>query len=338
LITIAVDLFGGIEMNLLKVESLHVHFPVEQGIVKAVNGINFSINNGETLAIVGESGCGKSTTAHAIMRLISSPGYIAQGQIFFNNVDLATKSERYLESIRGKDMAMIFQEPMTSLNPVLRVGEQIAETIRIHTGANRKEAWMKAIEMMDHVGISTPERRAEQYPHQMSGGMRQRAMIAMALACEPKLLIADEPTTALDVTIQAQILRLMRKLQKEFDTAILFITHDLGVVAEMADRVAVMYLGLLVEEAPVEDIFHRPLHPYTQGLLRSVPDVTKKTERLHQIDGNVPTLSNMPDGCPFHPRCAKASDICKRTLPQLQTINTSRVACFHAEKSCEGVK
>ena len=318
------------KMTLIKVDNLHVHFPVEEGTVKAVKGISFEINSGETLAIVGESGCGKSTTAHALMQLLSSPGVIADGSMLFNKTDLAKQSDKYMQTIRGKDIAMIFQEPMTSLNPVIKVGEQIAETVRVHTGASKKEAWNKAVEMMDHVGIATPERRAEQYPHQMSGGMRQRAMIAMALACEPKLLIADEPTTALDVTIQAQILRLMRKLQKEFNTAILFITHDLGVVAEMADRVAVMYLGTLVEEAAVEQIFYRPQHPYTQGLLRSVPDVSKKAKRLNQITGTVPTLSNMPKGCPFHPRCEKATAKCQKQVPKLRDIAGHKVACFYA--------
>lgn len=319
-------------MRLINVENLHVHFPVEQGVVKAVRGISFEIECGETLAIVGESGCGKSTTAHALMRLISAPGYIDAGSIQVNNLNLLEQSERNMEKIRGKDIAMIFQEPMTSLNPVIQVGEQIAETVRIHTGASKKEAWQKAIEMMKNVGIATPERRAEQFPHQMSGGMRQRAMIAMALACQPKLLIADEPTTALDVTIQAQILRLMRRLQNEFNTAILFITHDLGVVAEMADRVAVMYLGTMVEEAPVEDVFYRPLHPYTQGLLRSVPDVSRRLERLNQIKGTVPTLKNMPQGCPFHPRCDQATEQCRDEVPTLAGNGSHRVACWNVKR------
>ncbi len=319
-------------MRLINVENLHVHFPVEQGVVKAVRGISFEIECGETLAIVGESGCGKSTTAHALMRLISAPGYIDAGSIQVNNLNLLEQSERNMERIRGKDIAMIFQEPMTSLNPVIQVGEQIAETVRIHTGASKKEAWQKAIEMMKNVGIATPERRAEQFPHQMSGGMRQRAMIAMALACQPKLLIADEPTTALDVTIQAQILRLMRRLQNEFNTAILFITHDLGVVAEMADRVAVMYLGTMVEEAPVEDVFYRPLHPYTQGLLRSVPDVSRRLERLNQIKGTVPTLKNMPQGCPFHPRCDQATEQCRDEVPTLAGNGSHRVACWNVKR------
>ena len=322
-------------MSLIDVKDLHVHFPVEDRIVKAVKGISFSINSGETLAIVGESGCGKSTTAHALMKLISSPGIIAEGNIEFNNTDIAKQTEKYMQSIRGKDMAMIFQEPMTSLNPVIKVGEQIAEAIRVHTGIAKKEAWSKAVEMMSRVGISIPEKRAEQYPHQMSGGMRQRAMIAMALSCSPKLLIADEPTTALDVTIQAQILRLMRSLQQEFNTAILFITHDLGVVAEMADRVAVMYLGTLVEEASVNQIFYRPQHPYTQGLLRSVPDVSKRVNRLNQIKGTVPTLKNMPSGCPFHPRCNRAKDRCYKEVPKLRDFGEYKVACFNTEVEAE---
>ncbi len=318
----------GVKVALLAIKDLEVHYPIEAGIVKAVDGIDFTINPGETLAIVGESGCGKSTTAHAILRLIGSPGIIAGGSIVFDGVDFVQQSERYMEGVRGKDISMIFQEPMTSLNPVFKVGEQIAEVIRIHYGASRKEAWQQAIDIMERVGISTPERRAQQYPHQLSGGMRQRAMIAMALVCKPRLLIADEPTTALDVTIQAQILRLMRKLQDELDTAILFITHDLGVVAEMADRVAVMYLGNIIEMGSVVDIFYHAKHPYTQGLIRSVPDVTRKTGRLEQIVGSVPTLDNMPSGCSFNPRCPLATERCRQVKPDLIQVGDQYVACW----------
>ena len=316
-------------MSILEIKNLSVNYEVDSGIIKAVENISFSIDKGETLAIVGESGCGKSTTAHALMRLISKPGVIANGSIELDGLDLTKLKEKEMSKIRGKDMAMIFQEPMTSLNPVYKVGEQIAETIRIHTGQNRSQALSQAIKIMDKVGISNPATRAKQYPHQMSGGMRQRAMIAMALACEPKVLIADEPTTALDVTIQAQILRLMRKLQKDFNTAILFITHDLGVVAEVADKVAVMYCGNIVEVGPVVDIYYSPKHPYTKGLIESVPDVSKKMGRLCQIEGTVPSTDNMPEGCKFYPRCNYATDNCRDKFPNLNKLGEHKVACFN---------
>jgi len=324
-------------MSILEIKNLSVNYEVDSGVIKAVENISFSIDKGETLAIVGESGCGKSTTAHALMRLISKPGIIANGSIELAGLDLTKLKEKEMSKIRGKEMAMIFQEPMTSLNPVYRVGEQIAETIRIHTGQKRSQALEHAIQIMDRVGISNPATRAKQYPHQMSGGMRQRAMIAMALACEPKVLIADEPTTALDVTIQAQILRLMRKLQKDFNTAILFITHDLGVVAEVADKVAVMYCGNIVEVGPVVDIYYSPKHPYTKGLIESVPDVNKKMGRLSQIEGTVPNNSNMPEGCKFYPRCSHALNHCKDTIPHLNELGNHKVACFNPISSSKEV-
>jgi oligopeptide/dipeptide ABC transporter ATP-binding protein len=324
-------------MSILEIKNLSVNYEVDSGIIKAVENISFSIDKGETLAIVGESGCGKSTTAHALMRLISKPGIIANGSIELAGLDLTKLKEKEMSKIRGKEMAMIFQEPMTSLNPVYRVGEQIAETIRIHTGQKRSQALEQAIQIMDRVGISNPATRAKQYPHQMSGGMRQRAMIAMALACEPKVLIADEPTTALDVTIQAQILRLMRKLQKDFNTAILFITHDLGVVAEVADKVAVMYCGNIVEVGPVVDMYYSPKHPYTKGLIESVPDVNKKMGRLSQIEGTVPDNSNMPEGCKFYPRCSHALNHCKDTIPNLNELGDHKVACFNPINSSKEV-
>lgn len=323
-------------MNILEVNNLSVNYEVDSGTIKAVENVSFNIKEGETLAIVGESGCGKSTTAHALMRLISKPGVIAEGSIMLNGLDLTKLKERAMSNIRGKDIAMIFQEPMTSLNPVYKVGEQIAETIRIHTGQNRSQALAQAIQIMDRVGISNPATRAKQYPHQMSGGMRQRAMIAMALACEPKLLIADEPTTALDVTIQAQILRLMKKLQKDFNTAILFITHDLGVVAEVADKVAVMYCGNIVEVGPVVDIYYSPKHPYTQGLIESVPDVKKKMGRMTQIRGTVPDNNNMPKGCKFYPRCDNAIDKCENVFPHLVKMGYHEVACFNPKNVSKG--
>jgi len=299
---------------LVEVKDLRVHFHTEAGIVKAVDGVSFHINKGETLAVVGESGSGKSVTSLAIMRLLPrASGKLAGGSILFDGVDLALRSEAEMRRIRGTEIGMIFQEPMTSLNPVLAVGEQIAERLRVHSGLSQRAAMMQAIDMLRLVRIPDPKNRAENFPHQMSGGMRQRVMIAMALACRPKLLIADEPTTALDVTIQAQILDLMRSLQAEIGMAILFITHDLGVVAEMADRVVVMYGGRAVEEADVREVFARPRMPYTRALLRSVPRVDRAArhqERLEAIAGNVPNPLEMPAGCAFHPRCGFAAAAC----------------------------
>jgi oligopeptide/dipeptide ABC transporter ATP-binding protein len=294
-------------MPLLEVNNLETHFQTRAGLVRAVNGVSFQVNSGELLGLVGESGCGKSITALSIMRLISPPGKIVAGEIKFDGKNLLQLSEAEMRQIRGDDIAMIFQDPMTSLNPVYTVGEQIAEALRLHRKLSRKAARAAAVEAMKEVSIPDPARRVDDYPHQLSGGMRQRVMIAMALACDPKLLIADEPTTALDVTIQAQILELLNELRKNRDLAVLLITHDLGVVAEVADRVAVMYTGRIVEESPVSELFARPKHPYTEGLLRSVPKLTsatvEKKERLETIEGTVPSPTELPPGCHFAPRC-----------------------------------
>ena len=293
--------------RLLEVKDLQTHFPTRAGLVRAVDGVSFYVDGGELLGLVGESGCGKSITALSIMRLIAPPGKIVGGEIVFDGKNLLTLSESAMRAIRGDDIAMIFQDPMTSLNPVFTVGEQIAEALRLHRKLSRKDARVAAIEAMREVSIPDPARRVDDYPHQLSGGMRQRVMIAMALACDPKLLIADEPTTALDVTIQAQILELLDELRKTRELAVLLITHDLGVVAEVADRVAVMYTGKIVEESPVEELFARPRHPYTEGLLRSVPKLTAehvaRKERLETIEGVVPSPTNLPPGCHFAPRC-----------------------------------
>ena len=308
--------------TLIDVKNLKTYFDTDEGTVKAVDGVSFHIDRGETLAVVGESGSGKSVTSLSIMRLIPSPpGRIAEGEILFEGQDLAKKSEREMRKIRGNEISMIFQEPMTSLNPVYTVGDQIAEAIVLHQGKSYKQAMKMATEMLDLVGIPEPGKRVKNYPHQMSGGMRQRVMIAMALSCGPKLLIADEPTTALDVTIQAQILDLMRKLQHEIGMSILFITHDLGVVAEVADRVVVMYAGRAVEEGDVKEIYAKPQMPYTLGLLNSIPRVDKAAEhqeRLEAIPGNVPNPLYLPEGCSFHPRCRFMIDECKAAIPPLE--------------------
>ncbi|HKI58527.1 MAG TPA: ABC transporter ATP-binding protein [Trueperaceae bacterium] len=308
--------------RLLEVKDLKTYFDTDEGTVKAVDGVSFHIDRGETLGVVGESGSGKSVTSLSVMRLISTPpGRIASGQMLFEGQDLASKSEREMRRIRGNEISMIFQEPMTSLNPVYTVGDQIAEAIVLHQGKSYREAMRMSVEMLDLVGIPEPGKRVKNYPHQMSGGMRQRVMIAMALSCGPKLLIADEPTTALDVTIQAQILDLMRKLQKEIGMSILFITHDLGVISEMADRVVVMYAGRAVEEADVGDIFARPQMPYTLGLMNSIPRVDRAAEhqeRLEAIPGNVPNPLYLPEGCAFHPRCRFAVEQCKAAIPPLE--------------------
>lgn len=308
--------------RILEVNDLKTYFSTDDGVVKAVDGVSFHINRGETLAVVGESGSGKSVTSLSIMRLIASPpGRIAGGEMLFEGQDLVKKSEAEMRRIRGNDISMIFQEPMTSLNPVYTVGDQIAEAIQLHQKKSRGQAMKLAAEMLDLVGIPEPGKRVHNYPHQMSGGMRQRVMIAMALSCGPKLLIADEPTTALDVTIQAQILDLMRQLQREIGMSILFITHDLGVVAEIADRVVVMYAGRAVEEGDVREIFAKPQMPYTLGLMNSIPRVDKAAlhqDRLAAIPGNVPNPLYLPQGCAFHPRCAYVRDRCKEAIPPLE--------------------
>jgi len=308
--------------RILEVNDLKTYFGTDEGTVKAVDGVSFHINRGETLAVVGESGSGKSVTSLSIMRLIATPpGRIADGEMLFEGQDLVKMSEAQMRKIRGNDISMIFQEPMTSLNPVYTVGDQIAEAIQLHQKKSRKQAMKLAAEMLDLVGIPEPGKRVHNYPHQMSGGMRQRVMIAMALSCGPKLLIADEPTTALDVTIQAQILDLMRQLQREIGMSILFITHDLGVVAEIADRVVVMYAGRAVEEGDVREIFANPQMPYTLGLMNSIPRVDKAAlhqDRLEAIPGNVPNPLYLPQGCSFHPRCRFMQEKCKEAIPPLE--------------------
>jgi len=325
---------------LLEVDNLQTHFFTADGVVRAVDGVSYSVRAGETLGVVGESGCGKSVTALSILRLVANPpGRIVGGQIRFDGKNLLDLSEPAMEEIRGNDISMIFQEPMTSLNPLLTVGRQIAEAIALHQGLGTKESMDRAVEMLRRVHMPEAERRAANYPHQLSGGMRQRVMIAMALSCNPKVLIADEPTTALDVTIQAQILDLMRELQETTGTAIVLITHDLGVVAENADRVVVMYAGRKVEEATVDELFNRPGHPYTKGLLGSIPslDNAAYTEtgraRLTEIKGMVPRLSRLPKGCTFADRCTYASDKCRVDTPVLTEYRPAHwIACWHADQ------
>ncbi|WP_027417375.1 ABC transporter ATP-binding protein [Aneurinibacillus terranovensis] len=317
--------------NILEVKDLHVSFHTYGGEVKAIRGINFEVKKGETVAIVGESGCGKSVTAQSIMQLIPSPPVdYKQGHIMFNGQDLLKKSEKEMEKIRGNDIGMIFQDPMTSLNPTMKVGQQIAESLIKHQGLSRAEAHERALQALKLVGIPQPDKRVNQYPHEFSGGMRQRAMIAVALACRPKLLIADEPTTALDVTIQAQILDLMKELQMQTGTSIILITHDLGVVAEMCDRVVVMYAGEIVETGTIDDIFYHPQHPYTKGLLNSVPRLDmNKNEPLKPIVGTPPDLIAPPVGCPFFARCEYAMEICRGHKPELEEVGRGQYsACW----------
>ncbi len=322
---------------LLSVRDLSVSFRTEGGVVRAVNGSSFDIEKGKTLALVGESGCGKSVTAMSVLRLIPQPpGQIEEGQILFRGMELLALNERRMREIRGNEIAMIFQEPMTSLNPVYTVGDQIVEAIELHQNKKGSAARAHAVDMLRLVGIAEPDQRACDYPHQMSGGMRQRVMIAMALSCDPALLIADEPTTALDVTIQAQILDLIKDLQKRNEMSVLLITHDLAVVAEHADDVVVMYASKIMEKAEVRTIFERPLHPYTQGLLRSLPRLECRTERLEVIPGTVPNPANFPSGCKFHPRCpyCRAGDEkCRTVEPELEEIEPGHwVACWKARE------
>ena len=319
---------------LLEVKNLKVEFPTRAGIVKAVNDVTFSVDKGETVAIVGESGSGKSVTSLSIMRLLQAPGHVAGGSITFDGQDLLALPDKEMEQVRGAKISMIFQEPMTSLNPVYRVGDQIVEAIQLHTDLNKKEAWERAVEMLRVVGIPSPEDRVRDYPHQMSGGMRQRVMIAMALSCNPQLLIADEPTTALDVTIQAQILDLIYKLREEFHMGVMLITHDLGVVSEVADRVVVMYCGQVVEQADMMELFEKPLHPYTLGLLASIPRIEDDdNERLTTIRGTVPNPLHLPTGCPFSDRCNRCTERCRQEMPQLKPVpGTNRMCrCFVVE-------
>lgn len=320
----------------LEVRDLQTHFQTDAGLSRAVDGVSFSIGAGKTLALVGESGCGKSVTALSIMRLVPDPpGRIVGGSIAFNGTDLLALPETEMRRVRGNGISMIFQEPMTALNPVFRVGSQIAAALRVHRPMTKKEAREHAIELLYRVGIPSPDVRVDDYPHQMSGGMRQRVMIAMALACGPDLLIADEPTTALDVTIQAQILDLLRKLQSDSGLSILLITHNLGIVAEMADDVAIMYAGKIVEQGPMRAIFSSPKHPYTIGLFDSLPNVRKPGERLVPIRGTVPPATRFPVGCRFHPRCPHAMDICRKEQPALlATGEGHRAACWLHDEPC----
>jgi oligopeptide/dipeptide ABC transporter ATP-binding protein len=328
----------------LEIEDLQTHFFTAIGVVRAVDGVSYSLSSGETLGVVGESGCGKSVSALSILRLVADPpGRIVGGAIHFGGRNLLEVSETEMEKIRGNEISMIFQEPMTSLNPLYTVGKQIAEAVALHQGLSKKDAWDRAVEMLQSVSIPEPARRAHAYPHQLSGGMRQRVMIAMALSCNPKVLIADEPTTALDVTIQAQILDLMRELQETTGTAIVLITHDMGVVAENADRVVVMYAGRKVEEAPADTLFDTPGHPYTKGLLGSIPQLDKAAhdvghrQRLNEIKGLVPSLLNLPPGCSFAPRCAFATDHCREVRPALEEHRPGHwIACWHADKLLNG--
>jgi len=330
--------------TILQLDNLQTHFFTAVGTVRAVDGVSYALKSGETLGVVGESGCGKSVSALSILRLVANPpGRIVGGAIRFEGRNLLELSEPEMERIRGNEISMIFQEPMTSLNPLFTIGRQVSEAIALHQGLSRKEAMDRAVEMLRRVYIPEPERRVHAYPHQLSGGMRQRVMIAMALSCNPKVLIADEPTTALDVTIQAQILDLMRELQETYGTAIVLITHDMGVVAENADRVVVMYAGRKVEEAPAADLFDTPGHPYTRGLLGSIPhlDTAAKSDgrrtRLNEIKGMVPSLFDLPAGCSFAPRCGFATDHCRAEAPTLAEQRPGHwVACWHADRLLGG--
>ena len=328
--------------NVLSVQDLVVHYETEKGTVRAVNGINLELKKRHSLGLVGETGAGKTTTALALMRLVPDPpGVIKRGKIWLDGEDLFSKSPKSLEKIRGKDISMIFQDPMTALNPVYTVGEQIAESIFLHENVSKKEAMQRAREMLELFGI--PGNRASEYPHQFSGGMKQRVVIAIALACHTKLLIADEPTTALDVTIQAQVLDLMKKLKEEYDTSMILITHDLGIVAEVCDEVAVMYAGRIVEQGNLEDIFERTMHPYTEGLFNSLPQINNQGVKLKPIPGLMPDPANLPDGCPFYPRCAYAVPECKSRRPSPAMMSgTHMVEClryaepgFHVERGRE---
>lgn len=333
-------------MTLLQVENLRTHLLTDAGVVKAVDGVSFSLDKGETLGVVGESGCGKTMMALSLMRLVPEPaGKIVGGRMLYQltqtggPVDLLMLSPNQMRAIRGKRLAMIFQEPMTSLNPVLTIGDQIGEAIELHIGGSKREVREKTIEMLKLVGISAPERRIDDYPHRMSGGQRQRVMIAMALSCRPDVLIADEPTTALDVTIQAQILELIADLQQRLGMSVILVTHDFGVIAEVTKRVIVMYAGRFVEEGPTEDIFTRPLHPYTQGLLRAIPPLKKSAmkTRLQTISGSVPDLINLPRGCTFQDRCPKVQPRCRIEEPELEGQGAGRkVRCYYPLLCKEG--
>lgn len=325
--------------KILQVKDLKTYFFTENGVVKAVDGVDFEVYQGETLGLVGESGCGKSVTAFSIVKLLDYPGKTVNGQVLFQGEDLRKKSEKQMRLIRGKEISMIFQEPMTSLNPVFTIGFQITEALKVHFNITKKRARERAIELLEKVGIPIPEQRIDEYPHQLSGGMRQRAMIAMALACDPSLLIADEPTTSLDVTIQAQILELMKSLLAQYNSSLIMITHDLGVIAEIADRIAVMYAGKIVEYTDTRSTFYNPLHPYTYGLLTSIPRLDMELEKLESIPGVVPDPLHFPEGCKFHPRCIFATDQCRKEEPTLTEVEDKHlVRCWHFEKVKEEAK
>ncbi len=322
--------------KLLEVQDLVTQFKLDDGILTAVDHVSFSIGRGETLGVVGESGCGKSVTAFSILNLVAPPGKVVSGKILFDGENLLEKSKREIKKIRGERISMIFQEPMTSLNPVYTVGNQIDETLRIHKGLNRQEARKKTIELLQLVNIPLPEQRYHEYPHQLSGGMRQRVMIAMALACDPQLLICDEPTTALDVTVQAQILKLINKLKRQLNMSVMLITHDLAVISEVADRIIVMYAGRIVEEADEAALFEKPLHPYTEALLKSIPHVGTGQEKLYMIEGMVPNLLKKHEGCLFAPRCEYATDLCRKTEPALLELDGHKVRCHKYTSEWEG--
>ncbi|GAA3219990.1 ABC transporter ATP-binding protein [Streptomyces sp. XM83C] len=320
---------------LLEVRDLHVEFRTRDGVAKAVNGVSYGVDAGETLAVLGESGSGKSVTAQAIMGILDMPpGRITGGEILFQGRDLLKLKEEERRKIRGAGMAMIFQDALSALNPVLTVGDQLAEMFTVHRGMSRKDARAEAVELMDRVRIPAAKERVRQYPHQFSGGMRQRIMIAMALALEPALVIADEPTTALDVTVQAQVMELLAELQREYRMGLILITHDLGVVADVADRIAVMYAGRIVESAPVHDIYKAPAHPYTSGLLASIPRLDHKGGELYAIKGLPPNLMHIPPGCAFHPRCPMARDVCRTDVPPLYEVSPTRGSACHYWREC----
>jgi oligopeptide/dipeptide ABC transporter ATP-binding protein len=320
---------------LLEVRELTIHFFTEEGVVRAVENVSFEIYPGEVLGLVGESGCGKSVTGLSLLRLIPiPPGRIVSGDILFDGRNLLPLEEKEMEKVRGNDISMIFQEPMTSLNPVFTIGDQIMEAVILHQGLDKTEARKRAIEMLDRVKIPSPEKRIDSYPHQLSGGMRQRAMIAMALSCQPKLLIADEPTTALDVTIQAQVLQLLKEIQMEMGMSVMLITHDLGVVSEIADRVAVMYAGRIFEYGPIEAIFGKMRNPYTRGLMSSIPQLAEKKGRLNPIPGQVPDPMNLPAGCKFYPRCYMMIEDCKKGEPMFQVNGDHFSRCIRWKECC----
>jgi oligopeptide/dipeptide ABC transporter ATP-binding protein len=316
-----------IEKNILTIKDLKTYFYTRRGIVKAVDGVNLSVNENETLGIVGESGCGKSITCLSIIRLVPAPaGRIVSGEILLEGDDLLKKSEKEMREVRGKSISMILQDPMTSLNPVFTIGEQVADPIRIHQRPNKKELWERVIEILRKVKIPAPEIRLNEYPHQMSGGMRQRIIGAMSLSCQPKLLIADEPTTALDVTIQAQFLRLLKEIQESSKLSMIVVTHDFGIVAKICNKVAVMYAGKVVEFAGIRDLFNHPAHPYTKALLNSLPNIDRRIEKLYSIEGQPPDLMNLPGGCSFAPRCPYVRDICQREYPREFQIGDQHTA------------